>query len=134
MGDKKLVDTMIKDGLWDAYNNYHMGTTAENINDIWGITREELDAFAAASQQKTEAAQAAGKFDDEIVPVMVKVKKEMVEFKRGRVSQGGRDHGEHRQAARRVPRRPRGRRGPRLSTPSRPPSVQEADRQGHVSA
>ena len=56
MGDKKLVDTMIKDGLWDAYNNYHMGTTAENINDIWGITREEQDAFAAASQQKTEAA------------------------------------------------------------------------------
>ena len=54
MGDKKLVDTMIKDGLWDAYNNYHMGTTAENINDIWGITREEQDAFAAASQQKTE--------------------------------------------------------------------------------
>ena len=80
MGDKKLVDTMIKDGLWDAYNNYHMGTTAENINDIWGITREEQDAFAAASQQKTEAAQKAGRFDDEIVPVMVKVKKEMVPF------------------------------------------------------
>ena len=81
MGDKKLVDTMIKDGLWDAYNNYHMGTTAENICDIWGITREELDAFAASSQQKTEAAQKAGKFDDEIVPVMIKKKKEMVEFK-----------------------------------------------------
>ena len=81
MGDKKLVDTMIKDGLWDAYNNYHMGTTAENICDIWGITREELDAFAASSQQKTEAAQKAGKFEDEIVPVMVKKKKEMVEFK-----------------------------------------------------
>ncbi|WP_251449358.1 acetyl-CoA C-acetyltransferase [Vermiculatibacterium agrestimuris] len=81
MGDKKLVDTMIKDGLWDAYNNYHMGTTAENINDVWGITREEQDAFAAASQQKTEAAQAAGKFEAEIVPVMVKKKKEMVEFK-----------------------------------------------------
>ena len=80
MGDKKLVDTMIKDGLWDAYNNYHMGTTAENINDIWGITREEQDAFAAASQKKTEAAQKAGRFDDEIVPVMVKVKKEMVPF------------------------------------------------------
>ena len=56
MGDKKLVDTMIKDGLWDAFNNYHMGTTAENICDVWGITREELDAFGAASQQKTEAA------------------------------------------------------------------------------
>ena len=81
MGDKKLVDTMIKDGLWDAYNNYHMGTTAENICDIWGITREELDEFAATSQQKTEAAQAAGKFVDEIVPVMIKKKKEMVEFK-----------------------------------------------------
>ena len=81
MGDKKLVDTMIKDGLWDVYNNYHMGTTAENINDVWGITREEQDAFAAASQQKTEAAQAAGKFEAEIVPVMVKKKKEMVEFK-----------------------------------------------------
>ena len=81
MGDKKVVDTMIKDGLWDAYNNYHMGTTAENICDIWGITREELDAFGLASQQKTEAAQKAGKFDDEIVPVMIKKKKEMVEFK-----------------------------------------------------
>ena len=56
MGDKKLVDTMIKDGLWDAFNNYHMGTTAENICDVWGITREELDAFGAASQQKAEAA------------------------------------------------------------------------------
>ena len=81
MGDKKVVDTMIKDGLWDAYNNYHMGTTAENICDVWGITREELDAFGAASQQKTEAAQKAGKFEAEIVPVMVKKKKEMVEFK-----------------------------------------------------
>ncbi len=81
MGDNKLVDTMIRDGLWDAYNNYHMGTTAENICDIWGITREELDEFAASSQQKTEAAQAAGKFVDEIVPVMIKKKKEMVEFK-----------------------------------------------------
>ena len=81
MGDKKLVDTMIKDGLWDAYNNYHMGTTAENICDVWGITRQELDEFAASSQQKTEAAQKAGKFADEIVPVMIKKKKEMVEFK-----------------------------------------------------
>ena len=89
MGDKKLVDTMIKDGLWDAYNNYHMGTTAENINDIWGITREEQDAFAAASQQKTEAAQKAGRFDDEIVPVMVKVKKEMVPFAKDEYSKAG---------------------------------------------
>ena len=81
MVDKKVVDTMIKDGLWDAYNNYHMGTTAENICDVWGITREELDAFGAASQQKAEAAIKAGRFEDEIVPVMVKKKKEMVEFK-----------------------------------------------------
>ena len=89
MGDKKLVDTMIKDGLWDAYNNYHMGTTAENINDIWGITREEQDAFAAASQQKTEAAQKVGRFDDEIVPVMVKVKKEMVPFAKDEYPKAG---------------------------------------------
>ena len=89
MGDKKLVDTMIKDGLWDADNNYHMGTTAENINDIWGITREEQDAFAAASQQKTEAAQKAGRFDDEIVPVMVKVKKEMVPFAKDEYPKAG---------------------------------------------
>ena len=82
MGDKKLVDTMIKDGLWDAYNNYHMGTTAENINDIWGITRKEQDEFAAASQQKACAASDSGRFDDEIVPVPVKVKKEIVDFKR----------------------------------------------------
>ena len=81
MGNTGMVDTMVNDGLWDAYNNYHMGTTAENICDIWGITREELDAFAANSQQKTQAALAAGKFEDEIVPVMIKKKKEMVEFK-----------------------------------------------------
>jgi len=89
MGDKKLVDTMIKDGLWDAYNNYHMGTTAENINDIWGISRKEQDEFAAASQQKAEAAQAAGRFDDEIVPVPVKVKKDIVEFKKDEYPKAG---------------------------------------------
>ena len=82
MGDKKIVDTMIKDGLWDAYNNYHMGTTAENVCDGWGITRQALDAFAASSQQKACAARDSGRFDDEIVPVPVKVKKETVEFKR----------------------------------------------------
>ena len=81
MGDKKVVDTMIKDGLWDAFNNYHMGTTAENICDVWGITRQELDEFAASSQNKAEAAINSGRFDDEIVPVMVKQKKQMVEFK-----------------------------------------------------
>nr|WP_325205510.1 acetyl-CoA C-acetyltransferase [uncultured Oscillibacter sp.] len=89
MGDKKLVGTMIKDGLWDAYNNYHMGTTAENINDIWGITRQEQDEFAAASQQKTEAAQAAGKFEAEIVPVPVKVKRDMVDFKKDEYPKAG---------------------------------------------
>ena len=81
MGNNKIVDTMVNDGLWDAYNNYHMGTTAENICDIWGITREELDQFAASSQNKAEAALASGRFNDEIVPVMVKQKKAMVEFK-----------------------------------------------------
>ncbi len=81
MFDKKLVDTMVKDGLWDAFNNYHMGTTAENICDVWGLTREELDEFALSSQMKTKAAQESGRFDDEIVPVPVKVKKQVVEFK-----------------------------------------------------
>ena len=81
MGTKGLVDTMVKDGLWDAYNNYHMGTTAENICDIWGITRDDLDDFAYSSQMKCKAAQEAGRFDDEIVPVPVKVKKEIVDFK-----------------------------------------------------
>ena len=81
MFNTTMVDSMVNDGLWDAFNDYHMGTTAENICDIWGITREELDEFAASSQAKTAAAQAAGRFDDEIVPVMVKKKKEMVEFK-----------------------------------------------------
>jgi acetyl-CoA C-acetyltransferase len=82
MFDAKMVDTMVNDGLTDAFNKYHMGITAENVCDQWGITREELDAFALASQQKTAAAQAAGKFDDEIVPVQVKVKKELVDFAR----------------------------------------------------
>ena len=89
MGHTKMIDTMIQDGLWDAYNNYHMGTTAENINDIWGITRQEQDEFAALSQQKAEAAQAAGRFDDEIVPVMVKVKKDMVPFAKDEYPKAG---------------------------------------------
>ena len=75
MGPAELVDTMIKDGLWDAFNGYHMGNTAENVAERWQITREEQDAFAAASQQKTEAAQKAGRFADEIVPVTVKTRK-----------------------------------------------------------
>ena len=89
MGNGKVVDTMINEGLWDVFNNYHMGTTAENINDIWGITREEQDEFAAASQQKAEAAQAAGRFDDEIVAVPVKVKKDIVEFKKDEFPKAG---------------------------------------------
>ena len=81
MGHTQMIDTMISDGLWDAYNNYHMGITAENICDQWNITREDLDEFALASQTKCAAAQANGRFDDEIVPVPIKVKKEMVDFK-----------------------------------------------------
>ena len=80
MGNTEMVDSMIKDGLWEAFNDYHMGMTAENICEKWGLTREELDAFALSSQQKTQAAQEAGRFDDEIVAVPVKVKKEMVDF------------------------------------------------------
>jgi acetyl-CoA C-acetyltransferase len=75
MGNAELVDTMIKDGLWDAFNGYHMGNTAENVAQKWQITREEQDAFAAASQQKAEAAQKAGRFKDEIVPVTIKTRK-----------------------------------------------------------
>ena len=81
MGHTKMIDTMINDGLWDVYNQYHMGITAENICDQWNLTREELDAFALASQQKAAAAQKAGKFDAEIVPVPVKVKKDTIKLK-----------------------------------------------------
>ena len=75
MGDGKLVDTMIKDALWDAFNNYHMGVTAENIAEQWGLTREMQDEFSAASQAKAEAAIKAGKFKDEIVPVVIPQRK-----------------------------------------------------------
>ena len=75
MGDVKFVDTMIKDGLWDAFNNYHMGTTAENVARQWQITRDEQDKFAVASQNKAEAARKAGKFKDEIAPVTIKTRK-----------------------------------------------------------
>ncbi|MCP1336338.1 acetyl-CoA C-acetyltransferase [Futiania mangrovi] len=75
MGDLKLVDTMIKDGLWDAFNGYHMGSTAENVARQWQITREQQDTFAVASQNKAEAAQKAGRFQDEIAPVTVKGRK-----------------------------------------------------------
>ena len=75
MGDAKLVDTMINDGLWDAYNHYHMGTTAENVAKKFAISREEQDAFAMASQNKAEAAQKAGRFKDEILPLEIASKK-----------------------------------------------------------
>lgn len=75
MGDMKFVDSMIKDGLWDAFNGYHMGTTAENVAEKWQINRETQDAFAVASQNKAEAAQKAGKFADEIVPFTIKTRK-----------------------------------------------------------
>src|SRR5207302_1901714 len=71
MGDAQLVDTMISDGLWDAFNGYHMGNTAENVAQRWQITREQQDGLAAASQAKAEAAQKAGRFKDEIVPVKI---------------------------------------------------------------
>lgn len=78
MGNATMIDTMVNDGLWEAFNNYHMGITAENICDQWGLTREQLDEFAANSQQKCEAAVKEGKFKDEIVPVEVKTKKATV--------------------------------------------------------
>ena len=80
MNDGKLVDTMVHDALWDAFNDYHMGITAENICEKWGLTREDLDKFAATSQQKAVAAQESGAFDKEIVPVEVKKKKETIVF------------------------------------------------------
>src|SRR5687767_8543851 len=75
MGDAKMIDTMIVDGLWDVYNQYHMGVTAENVAKEYAVTREEQDQFAVASQNKTEAAQKAGKFKDEIIPVEIPSKK-----------------------------------------------------------
>src|SRR4051794_24434584 len=75
MGNFEMVDTMIKDGLWDAFNGYHMGNTAENVARQWQITRQQQDDFAVASQNKAEAAKKAGKFKDEIVPVVVKTRK-----------------------------------------------------------
>ena len=75
MGDMKFIDSMIKDGLWDAFNGYHMGTTAENVAEKWQISREMQDQFALASQNKAEAAQKAGKFKDEIIPFTVKTRK-----------------------------------------------------------
>src|ERR1700690_301296 len=75
MGDLQFIDTMIRDGLWDAFNGYHMGMTAENVANQWQITREDQDRFAVASQNKAEAARKAGRFKDEIAPVTVKGRK-----------------------------------------------------------
>ena len=75
MGDFQMIDTMIRDGLWDAFNGYHMGQTAENVAEKWQLTREQQDEFAVASQNKAEAAMKAGKFKDEIVPVTIKGRK-----------------------------------------------------------
>ncbi|GAA6182478.1 acetyl-CoA C-acetyltransferase [Shimia sp. NS0008-38b] len=75
MGDVKYIDSMIRDGLWDAFNGYHMGQTAENVAEKWQISREQQDEFAVASQNKAEAAQKAGKFDDEVIPFTVKTRK-----------------------------------------------------------
>ena len=80
MMDGKLIDTMIVDGLWDVYNQYHMGVTAENVAKKWGVSRQEQDEFAAASQQKAEAAQKAGRFKDEIVPIAISTRKGDVIF------------------------------------------------------
>jgi len=80
MGDLNMVDTMIKDGLWDAFNGYHMGNTAENVADQWQITREQQDEFAVASQTKASEAQKAGKFKDEIAPVTIKTRKGEIVF------------------------------------------------------
>ncbi len=80
MGDTQMIDTMIRDGLWDAFNGYHMGQTAENVAQKWQITREEQDVFAAGSQRKASEAQKAGRFRDEIVPVKIMVKREEKQF------------------------------------------------------
>ncbi|MBR5756604.1 MAG: acetyl-CoA C-acetyltransferase, partial [Firmicutes bacterium] len=80
MGNTPMIDMMVNDGLWEKFNNYHMGMTAENVNEQWGITREQQDEFALISQQRASAAQKAGKFKDEIVPVEIKTKKGVTVF------------------------------------------------------
>ncbi|HPE16893.1 MAG TPA: acetyl-CoA C-acetyltransferase [Oscillospiraceae bacterium] len=81
MNDGKIIDGFVKDGLWEAFNNYHMGITAENVAEQWHVSREEQDRYSAQSQQRLAAANASGRMADEIVPVMVKKKKETIEFK-----------------------------------------------------
>lgn len=89
MGNGKFIDTMVHDGLWDAFNDYHMGVTAENVAKKFNLTRQEQDEFAAASQQKAEAAIAAGKFDDEITPVTIKTRKEEIIFDKDEFPRAG---------------------------------------------
>jgi acetyl-CoA C-acetyltransferase len=88
-GDAPMVDTMIKDGLWDAFNNYHMGITAENVASQFNVTRADQDAFAATSQQRVEAAQKAGRFDAEITPVTIKKRKEEIVFNKDEFPRAG---------------------------------------------
>lgn len=89
MNNAPMIDTMVNDALWDAFNNYHMGITAENVAEKWMLTREELDAFSASSQQKACLAVANGSFKDEIVPVPIKVKKETLMFERDEAPREG---------------------------------------------
>ena len=98
MGDFAMVDTMIKDGLWDAFNGYHMGTTAENVAKQYQITRQQQDEFAAGSQNKAEAAMKAGRFKDEIAPVTIKTPQGRYRGRYRRISEGRRDRGLDRQA------------------------------------
>ena len=99
MGDMKYIDTMIRDGLWDAFNGYHMGQTAENVADQWQITRDTQDEFAVASQNKAEAAQKAGKFDDEITAFTVKTRKGDIVVDKDEYIRHGATHGSHAQDA-----------------------------------
>ncbi len=99
MGDLKFVDTMISDGLTDVFNRYHMGQTAENVAAKWQLTRDEQDRFALASQNKAEAAQKAGKFDEEIIPFTISTKKGDVDRRQGRIYPPWRDARRARQAA-----------------------------------
>ncbi|MDR1379103.1 MAG: acetyl-CoA C-acetyltransferase [Synergistaceae bacterium] len=89
MNNGTLIDTMVKDALWDVFNDYHMGVTAENVAEKYGVTRAMQDAFAAGSQQKYEAAQKEGKFKDEIVPVPIKIKKETLPFDKDEYPRAG---------------------------------------------
>ena len=98
MGDFKLIDTMIKDGLTDAFHGYHMGNTAENVARQWQITRDDQDQFAVASQNKAEAAQKAGRFKDEIVAVTVKGTQGRHDRRPGRIYPPRRDARRHGQA------------------------------------